>query len=271
MVRSYGECIYNDVRTALNSPRNTLVYRTMLLLGESILSLLIVDLSDGWNYYRTFFAGVVSVVLLEYLHFRSQPRSPDEHALRRGAVNAICFSTTMYIYSIALVVLGTCYKMFLYEFVFENAGDRRFLSPIIERLLAGGESAALRFGTENRQQRIAHFFSASLTVVFASLDVMSLSHKGITVTKERCQCKDSKKPRASVLLLMVIRLALIAFFATLSQYCTDPTLLTTLGFVGVVLQLGVRAVGLFLFPDGENSNEDEVIDRVAHYLNAIQD
>mmetsp|Transcript_5788 Transcript_5788/g.11297 ORF Transcript_5788/g.11297 Transcript_5788/m.11297 type:complete len:556 (+) Transcript_5788:49-1716(+) len=244
---------------------------TMLLLGESVLSLLIVDLSDGWSYYQTFFTGVLSVVLLEYLHFRSQPRDPDEHALRRGALNATCFSTIMYIYSIALVVLGTCYKMFLYEFVFENAGDRRFLSPIMERLLAGRESAALRFGSENRQQRIAHFFSASLTVVFASLDGMSISHKGITANKERCQCKDSKKLRASVLLLIIIRVVLVVFFATLSQYCTDPSLLSTLGFVGVILQLCVRAVGSFLFPVDKNSNEDEVIDRVSHYLNAIQE
>ena len=243
----------------------------MLLLGESVLSLLIVDLSDGWSYYQTFFTGVLSVVLLEYLHFRSQPHDPDEHALRRGIWNATVFSNLVYIYSIALVVLGTCYKMFLYEFVFQNAGDRRFLSPILERLLAGGESAALRFGTENRQQRIAHFFSASLTVVFVSLDGMSLSHRGVAAAKERCQCENSKKLRTSVLLLNVTRLALIVFFATLSQYCTDPALLATLGFVGIVLQLGVRGIGSFLFPVGENEHEDEAIDRVVNYLNAVQE
>lgn len=254
-----------------HNPQFFIARRVMLLLGESVLSLLIVDLSEGSSYYQTFFAGILSVVLLEYLHFRSQPHSPDEHALRRSALGGTMFSIFMYIYSLALVVLGTCYKMFLYEFAYEETGARRSLSPIIERFLAGGESAALRFGTENRQQRIAHFFSASLAVVFICLDGMSLSHKSVNANKERCHCSKSNGIRSSVMFLIVIRLALIVFFATLSQYCTDPALLATLGFVGIVLQLGVRALGSFLFPVDENEHEDQAIGRVANYLNAIQE
>lgn len=174
----------------------------------------------------------------------------------------------MYVYSVALVILGTSYKMFLFEFVYSGSGDRRFLSPIIERLLAGGESAALRFDTDDRQERIAHFFCGSLAIVFFCLDGISLTHKGMGESVERCQCQETNKFRLSVLLLIIFRVALIGFFATLSQYCTDPALLATLGFVGVVLQLFVRVLGSFLFPVNEALQEDEALDRIANYLNA---
>ena len=44
----------------------------MLMLGESILSLLIVDVVDGDpRYDATFYAGILSVILLQYLHYRT--------------------------------------------------------------------------------------------------------------------------------------------------------------------------------------------------------
>lgn len=226
------------------------------------------DLSEGGTYYQTFFCGVLSVILLEYLHFRSQPHNPDEHALRKTAMSALLFTNLMYVYSIALVVLGTCYKMFLFEFVYESKGERRFLSPIVQRLLAGGESAALRFETDDRQQRIAHFFSASLALVFFCLDGMSLAHKGISANVDRCQCDKTQKVRNTVILLVIFRVALIVFFATLSQYCTDPAILAALGFGGIVVQLAIRVLGAFLFPADEEEQEDRALDRVANYLNA---
>lgn len=235
---------------------------------HSVLSLLIVDLSSGWSYYQTFFCGVLSVILLEYLHFRSQPHDPDEHAMRRSIPSAVAFNILMHIYSIALVVLGTSYKMFLFEFVYKNEGGRRFLSPIIERLLAGGESAALRFDTDNRQERIAHFFAGSLAIVFFCLDGMSLAHSGMSKSFQRCECSESHKTRVDVVLLVIFRLTIMGFFATLSQYCTDPALLATLGFVGVVLQLFIRVLGSFLFPVNEEEREAAALDRVANYLDA---
>lgn len=124
--------------------------------AHSVLSLLIVDLADGFKYYQTFYTAATGVILLEFLHFRSQPHNPDEHALRRKKEAAMLFTNLMYVYSIALVILGTSFKMFLFEFVYESSsGDRRMLSPLLERLLAGSESAALRFDTDDRRQRIA--------------------------------------------------------------------------------------------------------------------
>lgn len=45
----------------------------MLMLGESVLSLLIVGVKERDDFYKTFYCGIISIALLENLHFRSQP------------------------------------------------------------------------------------------------------------------------------------------------------------------------------------------------------
>jgi len=49
---------------------------TMLMMGESVLSLLIVPLveKDILVYLQIFYCGILSISILQYLHFRSQPR-----------------------------------------------------------------------------------------------------------------------------------------------------------------------------------------------------
>jgi hypothetical protein len=54
--------------------------------GESVLSLLIVVAPETSEYYETFFSGVISITLLEYLHFRSQPYDADDHAMVRNVI-----------------------------------------------------------------------------------------------------------------------------------------------------------------------------------------
>jgi Bacterial low temperature requirement A protein (LtrA) len=57
---------------------------TMLMLGESVLALLIVEQSHNLTrYYTTFYAGIITVTLFQYLYFRSQPEV-DDHAMRRA-------------------------------------------------------------------------------------------------------------------------------------------------------------------------------------------
>ena len=127
---------------------------TMLMLGESVLSLLIVDVTETRGYYRTFFCGIVSITLLEFLHFRSQPHDPDDHALRRSKEGGIAFTFLMQMYSAALVILGTAYKMLLYEYVYEEEAEdssyRRALFSGLSRFLAAGD--APKFDPEDRRQ-----------------------------------------------------------------------------------------------------------------------
>lgn len=210
---------------------------TMLLLGESVLSLLIVDLGDGQQYYQIFFSGIVTVILLEYLHFRSQPHEPDDHALRTSRLGAFAFFYFFQFYSVSLIVLGASYKFFLWEAVFDDdqAGkDRRLLFPMLERLLAG-ETTSLRFDTEDRQQRIANLFSGSLAMVWLCLDIIALAHKGFSNNVERLN--NCPKGKAMALSIVGSRVGLIIFAATLSQYVTNPVTLAIIGLVGIFAQV----------------------------------
>ena len=67
------------------------------MLGESILSLLIVEVTGQKECYVTFYCGILSVVLLQYMHFRSQPHDPDHHAMRRTKEAGFLFSRLIYI------------------------------------------------------------------------------------------------------------------------------------------------------------------------------
>ena len=236
------------------------------MLGESILSLLIVDISGGSDYYGTFYTGILSVVLLQYLHFRSQPHHADEHAMRRKKEAGVAFVILMQIYSAALILLGVSYKMFLFEYVYEDAaGSHRTLIHDNEgahgmlfdvtRGLAGGESAALEYDTADRQQRIANFFCGSLAVVWFCSDAMLIVHKGLKDNVGRCKCKHTNKTKLVAVLLILLRVGLIAFMATLSLYVSDPLLLPVIGLCCIFGQLVLRVISNVVFPDDRVHSE----------------
>ena len=114
----------------------------MLMLGETVLSLLIVEENHGKvEYYWSFYAGLLTVIILQYLHFKSQPHDPSEHAMRRSKLQGILNMILVQIYSGALVALGASYKMLLYEFqdeVKSPTGHRLMVGVGDERMLAGG-------------------------------------------------------------------------------------------------------------------------------------
>jgi hypothetical protein len=237
----------------------------MLMLGESILSLLIVDISGGSDYYGTFYTGILSVVLLQYLHFRSQPHHADEHAMRRKKEAGVAFSILMEIYSAALVLLGVSYKMFLFEYVYEDAGSHRTLIQEDEgahrmlfdvpRGLAGGGSTALEYDTAGRRQRIANLFCGCLAVVWFCTDVMLIVHKGIKASVGRCKCEHTHKTKLLAVVLILLRVGLIAFIATLSLNVTDPLLLPVIGLCCIFAQLVLRAISNVVFPDDRVHSE----------------
>jgi len=255
------------------------------MLGESVLSLLVVDIAEARGYYKVFLDGVISIVLLEYLHFQSQPSNPDQHAMRQSLWSSFIFYWCLPVYSFALLVLGTSYKMFLFEFLYmELDGNdeyanvdsghrvrRNILSQWDERWLAGGSSAALRFTADNRQIRIAHFFCGSLAVVFCCLDVMSLTHKGFVEKWKQCDCNDSSKTQKYLgLFLVLLRVAVLVIVATLSQYETKPDDLALIGLFSVVAQLLLRAFGAYVFgcDDQDEDAEERALERMIGYTAA---
>jgi hypothetical protein len=228
---------------------------TMLMLGESILSLLIVEISDNRNYYVTFYAGILSVVLLQYMHFRSQPHHADEHAMRRSKEAGFAFSILMQIYSAALIVLGVDYKMLLYEYTYENEDKRRLSTTILHDLsrwlASDSSSSTLPYTKEERQQHIAHFFCGSLAIVFFCSDAMILAHKGLKDNMGRCRCKQTGHTKIIGIVLVLLRGGLIVFVATLSQYETNPEHLALIGLASICAELALRVVSTAVFPDDQ--------------------
>lgn len=224
----------------------------------SILSLLIVDVSEGEDYYLTFYSGILTVVSLHYLHYRSQPHDADNHATRRHKDAGVWWGMVDAIYSASLIAVGVSYKLFMYEFTY---GTRRLEGgedSLKERDLAGGVGLT----SDERQQAAANVFSAAMTLVFVCLDLIILLHRGLNSSISRCQCAKTKVTNWKGVLLTVARISLALFFATLSQYATDPRHLSVLGLAGVVAQLIIRKLGRIIFLDREkNEAEDYVCER----------
>ena len=92
------------------------------MLGESIFSLLIVDVpEEGTQFFATFLFGILTIMLLHFLHFQSQPHDPDDHAIRRHKNAGVMWNYIMQIYSFMLVCLGASYTFFLTDFEGTNA------------------------------------------------------------------------------------------------------------------------------------------------------
>lgn len=228
----------------------------MLMLGESILSLMIVDVDEDKDYYTTFYSSLLTVILLQYLHFRSQPHHADGHALRRHKNAGIGWTLFHQIYSAALISMGAAFTLLVMEYTYAGEvigddGHRRFLA-------GGGGGDGASMDPEDRQQRIAHLFCGSLATIWFCLDAMTLLHLGITNSHNRCQCEHTKSFNVKGIVLLVCRVGLLLFMTTLSQYETDPENLALLGLMGVVLQLALRKLGtMYLSAEQVHALEQE--------------
>ena len=150
------------------------------------------DVTESEDYYATFYCGILTVILLQYLHYRSQPHDPDSHAMRRHKNAGIWWSFTNTLYSAALICVGVSYKLFLYDFTFEYRRLEEATTTTDTRFLAG-QSALSGMPTEERQQAAANVFSASTAIVFFCLDAMLLLHHGLTKSWHRCECATTHK------------------------------------------------------------------------------
>lgn len=235
---------------------------TMLILGESILSLLIVnDISrkNEAEYYFTFYLGIVSVTLLQFLYFKSQPHDADYHALRRTRTSGFVFTMWLQIYSAALIVVGVSYKMLLTEYTTEYADNKKKVVDYAEDDMFGGTyqqkksrlllNAVSYYSTQERRQRIANLYCFGLATVFLSLDMMNVAHTGLKITSNRCHDPENGKFRVKALILVVFsRIIILGFVLTLSQYVTDPEFIALIGFGTILMQVMVRFLGHVYFP-----------------------
>lgn len=206
------------------------------------------------EFYVTFFAGIISVILLQYLYFKSQPHHPDGHALRRSRISGSLFGSLIQIYSAALIVVGVSYKMLLTEYKYELKVQATYNyqpSSIVGRVLAG-DDAKSKYDMEDRRQRIAYFFCAGLSTVFASLDLMNLAHNGIKPSIDRCSCSRGRLRVRALLFVVGLRLVIILFTATACLYVNEPEIVALVGLAAILLQVFIRIIGSFFFPSQRN-------------------
>ena len=226
------------------------------MYGECILSLLIEDVpqEDG-NYFWTFYFSLMTVILLQYLHFRSQPHDADDHVFRRSKDRGLVWKVFLFVYASSLVALGASFTLFVRSFASDEtasmgseADDHRFLA-------GGGDSA---HSLPEMRKRGSYIFSISLSLVFLSMDVMSLMHVGFKHGRYRCYCKESKGYNKIGIVLVITRVGLIALAASLAWVIgidsdDDVVSLTGAGFAIAIAQLCMRHLSEKYLPP---TNED---------------
>lgn len=237
----------------------------MLMLGESILSLLIVKPGEMSEYVVTFYSSIVTVFLLCYLHFRSVPHTVEDHVLRRSKNRGMIWKVLTVSYSSALIAMGAAFTLLVLSFTEDEdeyrrqlelvSGDLGDLSPGKDlRRLAGGTSV---YSPEDLEQRAANLFSISLSLVFFSLDGMSLMHLGFDHAVERCRDK-TKSTNIMGTILLGVRIGLIVLVATLSQWETRAQVLAVLGLAITFGQILLRTLGTkYLNKNLEHATDSE--------------
>lgn len=229
-------------------------------LGESVLSLLISEVVDEINeFYVTFYAGILTVTLLQYLYFKSRPEHADGHAMKRSREAGYAFQFLMSCYSASLIVVGVGFKMLSAEYKYEaQAADSTAHgggSHLLFRLLAGGGTTS-QYSLEDRRQRISYYFCIGLACVFLFLDLMNLSHKGIKASLDRMwSSKKEKILRVEGILIVVVgRIATIVFIATACIYISDPEVVAVTGFACVSLRILIQILGKIYFPSEKHGH-----------------
>lgn len=210
----------------------------MLMLGEPVLSLLIVSTVEISSYYIVALLGVTTVIGIALIKFGSDPVSIDDHALWRSMMSGTVYSFLLQILSLSLIAYGACYKDFLKKIEKES-----------QKLGVGFESGKNTFSTEDtfeddRGRMLIGgtvyvddageaLFCAAVAVVLISLELMGLAHfEGMR--------KSFRKIFSGLTTIILFVLKIVLLFVT-------ATLFLWVEGVGFVAIAGLLIVGLFLF------------------------
>jgi hypothetical protein len=112
-----------------------------------------------------------------------------------------------------------------------------------------GSVPDLALDGEVRRQNIADFFSASFAVVYFCSDTMLVVHRGLKDNVGRCRCPHTHKARVKGIVMIALRVGLWVFMALLSQWQTDPMLLSLIGLVSIICQIVLRVASSIVFMD----------------------
>mmetsp|Transcript_944 Transcript_944/g.1542 ORF Transcript_944/g.1542 Transcript_944/m.1542 type:complete len:481 (+) Transcript_944:63-1505(+) len=217
----------------------------MLMLGESVLALLLVEGSDDRRYYVTFYSGILSVTMMQYLYFRSQPFAADDHAMRRSHVGGYMFYYSIICYSATLIMIGCSFKLILHHYLDEEAVAAG--NPMAE-----GEPD---YPLKESARRIANMFSWSMAASFFFLDQMILTHRGWVAYVSRLHNSSDGRVNWPAVSISILALVLLGVTATFSLWITNLELLSIAGCAMVMCQVMIRTRGLRFFPVSKHTME----------------
>lgn len=219
-----------------------------LMIGEGVLSLLIVETTDSIEYFIVSCFGVLTVMGIHLLVFESQPSTSDGHAIYRSLRAQLIFGLLVQSLSLGLIAFGVSFKIMLNTIVSDNAKYDSYES----RRLAATPSVS--------EEATSSLFSGSLAIVLITLELMLANHKGPKGTYKRLfKSRDGgvhgiiKKVNKPLILLSLFKLGLILFTATLSQWEKPLTEDSIIAFA-IVLSMSIsRVIGW-----GMVHKEDEI-------------
>ena len=252
---------HGDIRTRF-VPNNVgyMIHRygewIMLMVGESILSLLIVETTESRNYYIITTFGVLSVILLHILKVESDPSHAEDHALWGNLRNAMIYSYLLQILSMSLIAFGICFKIFLKDVVKEEKQQdtgEEYDNDTDEKAVEGyGRMLAPSGNTSD--EAAAALFTAALSFVLVSLELMLLTHNGLKkairrLYHEQVESNDDENVQSTrrdklnipIIIIAIVKFATILFAVTLNRWTSEPAILTLCGF-GIVFIMALTRV-----------------------------
>mmetsp|Transcript_30879 Transcript_30879/g.61143 ORF Transcript_30879/g.61143 Transcript_30879/m.61143 type:complete len:494 (-) Transcript_30879:222-1703(-) len=213
---------------------------TMLMLGESVLSLLIVNIVPTEDYYLTFIAGVISIILLTNMHLSSQPHHGENQALFRRE-RRFPYMVINKVYCACLVTVGVGFKLLLYEVI----DTEKYC--------------------DTEDNFIAKMFSVCLALACLSLDIMIVSHNGIKRSLERLRHPETNQfLSGSFFIIIASRLVIYFMLFTMFTQVKAPQLEAMLGLLVLVVLTTIRGMGRSMYPvkdiHASAHHFDEVVD-----------
>lgn len=210
----------------------------MLMLGESVLSLIIVEESPGRRYFVTSGTGIVAVTMMQYLYFRTNPASADDHAMRRSMAGGLQFFYSLVVYSACLILMGCSFKLILHQYLDEYEKK------------AGEDEDELA----DSAHRITNMFSWSLAGAFFFMDLMLVSHRGWKLNLGRMI--HGGRIRWGPTLCTAGLVFFYVLTASLPYFVSNLEVLSVAGCAIVLLQVLLRTLGFRYFPVSKRAMED---------------
>ena len=198
----------------------------MLMIGESILSLVIVHVDKGGPmYYLTFFLGVGTMTIFLFANSRMSKTENEDHAMRSKSRRPVYLMISQ-LFSLCVVSIGISFKMMLNEFI-----EGRIISKTIQNSSEnnGTEKINLIEKIEDlERKRIAAFFCIVFVLSLVLMEAMNLFHKSGII-------KIKKLKLGQKIGLALLRISTLIFAGTPVLYTSDPPILFVIGNTAVIL------------------------------------